>query len=278
MWPNSLLGCPALVATCLWSAALAGCTRVGAASGSGSVTPGVMAPAALPDSGTDQIGPLADTIVVPPIIAGRVVVDHSGAPIEGVRVTLLEGGVSFITDVAGRFTLRAPSDGNFDLRLVRIGYSRRELPVRVDPLASPDTIIIRMEDGSKIIERHLADLRKPTAETPCRPYDETGRDHEEALADFLDSEREPYPSYAPALGLGRFMDARPRHVVDRALCRRATAAIDAHRDRPGGRSQVHLFRIGRAGYAAYDPSIRDGEWEVMYWFDGRMRLLTSHQW
>ena len=70
----------------------------------------------------------------------------------------------------------------------------------------------------------------------------------------------------------------PRHIVDRGLCARAVSAIDSDMRAPGRGTQVHLYRIGRQGYAAYDPSIRDGEWGAMYWFDRRMRLLVSHQW
>ena len=215
-------------------------------------------------------------IVVPSTIIGRVVSDQTGAPVDGAEVGLAERTARSITDAAGRFTLAAPSSGEFTLSVRRLGFTARTLAVKIDSTAPPDTLIVSMEDWTLLQQRELERLREPTSVTPSRPNDARAKAGEEALRDFLDSERRPYPSPAPAMGVGQFMGQRTRHVVDRALCHAAIAVIDSVDGRRG--AQVHLFRVGRTGYAAWDPSIRDGEWEVLFWFDRRMRLITAHQW
>lgn len=60
-------------------------------------------------------------------IAGRVVRSTDGAPILGVVVLLLDGAelvrARTLSDIEGRFVVRAPSPGTYRLRTLRIGYT-----------------------------------------------------------------------------------------------------------------------------------------------------------
>lgn len=219
-----------------------------------------------------------DTVLVRSPLVGRVLVAHSGAPVDRAQVSLLGTGITVITDAAGRFSIEIPPGRHHVLQARRIGIMQRTMPIRVDPSMPPDTLVILMEDWYHLEKQRLARLLDPTPVTPCRPRDSTSLEQEEALRLFLSSSPDPYPSAAPEMGLRAFLDQEPRHVIDRELCARVARAVNDYIQTPGRRTQVHLFRLGRPGYAAYDPSIRDGEWDAMYWFDARLRLLVATQW
>ena len=67
----------------------------------------------------------------PPQVTGRVTAAEDDAALPDVRVIVLGTSVFAITNAQGTFTLRGLSPGNYDVRVLRVGYQEQKKPVVV---------------------------------------------------------------------------------------------------------------------------------------------------
>ena len=69
------------------------------------------------------------------------------------------------------------------------------------------------------------------------------------------------------MGVGDLAGVSVEHVVDRELCRAATDAMGRAHEIPGEGLQVHLYRLGDRGWAAYEASFVGGHYSSLYLLD-----------
>ncbi|MBK6487336.1 MAG: SusC/RagA family TonB-linked outer membrane protein [Gemmatimonadetes bacterium] len=70
-------------------------------------------------------------VAQPPQVTGRVTAAEDDAALPDVRVIVLGTSVFAITNAQGTFTLRGLSPGNYDVRVLRVGYQEQKKPVVV---------------------------------------------------------------------------------------------------------------------------------------------------
>lgn len=160
----------------------------------------------------------------------------------------------------------------------RLGYAIARVPIRVDPAASGRALSVTLKTMAQIEDEWRARLREPTAVTPCRPRDGMAHGEQDGLRRLLTPQSAAIDSLVRKIGLARLIGVVPEQVIDPVLCGRAVEAIDTYERTPGRGTQVYLFRLGNRGWAAYDPSIPAGEWQVTHFLDERMHVITGLAW
>jgi len=71
-------------------------------------------------------------------VTGQVTAEHTGEPLQGVRVAIPALGIGVVTDQAGRFVLAGVPQGSHSVRATRIGYR----PVSQDVSVGVDAVVL----------------------------------------------------------------------------------------------------------------------------------------
>lgn len=219
-----------------------------------------------------------DTLEVGSPIIGEVLADGSMTRIASATVFIDGRAGETSTDSLGRFSLPTAARGHVVLVVRRLGYAIARIPVRVESAANDRVLSVTLKTMAQIEDEWRARLREPTAVTPCRPRDAMAHGEQDALRRLLTPPSAAIDSLVRKIGLGRLIGGVPEQVIDPVLCARAAAAIDTYQRTSGRGTQVYLFRLGNRGWAAYDPSIPAGEWQLTHFLDERMQVITGLAW